>query len=295
MKIGFAGLGQMGLPIAANLARGGFDVVAFHRCNRDVTSLEEAGASTTTKLHDLTDADAIFLCLSDTDSVKSVLFGEGGLAPHLKAGQTIVDLSTITYNGTLEISKRLAEGSIDFLDAPISGMEARARDGTLTIMCGGEREIFERIKPAFSVIGSKILLMGPSGSGQLTKLINQLLFDINCAAMAEILPMAAKLRLDSAQVMDVVNSGTGRSYASEFFGPKILEGNFESGYPLKAAYKDLISGAELSASMAIPLPVLAAATSTYQQTLLRGHGDFDKGAMILLFEELLNVEFRRQI
>ena len=141
-------------------------------------------------------------------------------------------------------------------------------------------------------MGNTILHMGKIGSGQLTKLINQLLFDINVAALAEILPMAMKMGLDPDKVGSVVNSGTGRSYASEFFIPRILQENFSEGYALSNAYKDLVSAAEISASLCIPMPVLSAATATYQMALLRGHGDKDKGSMILIFEELLGVRYR---
>ncbi|TRZ53841.1 NAD(P)-dependent oxidoreductase, partial [bacterium] len=181
---------------------------------------------------------------------------------------------------------------VAFLDAPVSGMEARAKDGTLTVMCGGPRETFDRVRPYLDCIGNKILYLGVSGSGQLTKLINQLLFDISAAALAEILPMAVKMGLDPESVAEVVNSGTGRSYASEFFLPRILAGGFGEGYPMKAAYKDLISAAEISVNLGIPLPVLAAATATYQQALLRGYGNQNKGGMIQVFEELLGVRFR---
>ena len=134
--------------------------------------------------------------------------------------------------------------------------------------------------------------MGDIGSGQLMKLINQLLFDINAAALAEILPLASKLGIDPELAGEVVNSGTGRSYASEFFVPHILNGVFDNGYPMETAYKDLKSGADISARFKIPTPVLAAVTSTYQQALLEGHGEKGKGAMILVFERLLGVSFR---
>lgn len=204
----------------------------------------------------------------------------------------VVDLSTITYTGTLEIAKRMEEQDIAFVDAPVSGMEARAIDGTLTVMCGGAKEDFEKIKPFLECIGNKILYMGDIGKGQLTKLINQLLFDINVAAVAEILPMAKKLGLDPVKVADVVNSGTGRSYASEFFIPRIVKGEFSEGYSMDNAYKDLVSAAGISADLCVPLPVLHAATTTYQMALLKGYGDCGKGAMIRVFEELLGVEYR---
>ena len=205
----------------------------------------------------------------------------------------MVDTSTIAYGATLTIAQALERRGIAFLDAPVSGMEARARDATLTIMCGGKRETFDLVRPYLDCLGNNVLFMGGVGSGQLTKLINQLLFDINAAALAEILPMSLKMGLDPTKVAAVVNSGTGRSYASEFFLPRILEGAFDAGYPMKAAYKDLVSAAELSARLGIPLPVLAAATGTYQQALLKGYGDHDKGGMIRVFEDLLDVRFRK--
>ena len=199
---------------------------------------------------------------------------------------------TITYGTTKEIAARLGERGVRFLDAPISGMEKRAVDGTLTVMCGGDEAVFDAVKPLLERIGNKILYMGPSGSGQLTKLINQLLFDISAAALGEILPMAAKMGLDPDLVGEVVNSGTGRSYASEFFIPRILKGHFGDGYPMGHAYKDLVSAAALGSDLCLPMPVLAAATATYQAALLKGHGEKDKGGMVQVFEDLLGVQFR---
>ena len=171
-------------------------------------------------------------------------------------------------------------------------MEARAIEGTLTAMCGGKAETLEKVRPFLSCVANNILHMGDSGSGQLSKLINQLLFDINCAAIAEVLPMAAKLGIDPEKIGKIINSGTGRSYASEFFIPRILKNNFSDGYPLRHAYKDIDAGAKVSATHNIPMPVLAAASATYQMALLKGHGHLDKGAMIRVFEDLLGVQFR---
>lgn len=292
MKIGFIGLGQMGKPMAMNLLKSGAKVAVHSADTSAYPALRQAGATPVDRAADLADADVVFLCLPHGDVVRDVLFGSSGLAARMRPGQTVVDTSTIAYNTTLEVSTALREAGIDFIDAPVSGMEARAVDGTLTVMCGGERPVFDRIEPLLKHVGNQILFMGPSGSGQLTKLINQLLFDINCAGLAEILPMAVKMGLDPDQVGAVINSGTGRSYASEFFVPRMLQRGFSSGYPMKHAYKDLVSAAELGARLCIPMPVLAAATATYQTALLKGHGERDKGAMLLPFEELLGVQFR---
>ena len=292
MRIGFVGLGQMGRPIAHNLMRSGAELVVNDRDDRWFGEFRDKGARGTTDIADLAGADVVVLCLPSTGIVQAVLTGPTGLAGYLRQGQTVVDLSTIGYGATVEIGRALEAKGVAFVDAPISGMEARAKDGTLTVMCGGAREAFDRVKPLLDHIGNKILFMGPTGSGQLTKLINQLLFDINAAAMGEILPMAVKMGLDPDLVGEVVNSGTGRSYASEFFIPRILRGHFSDGYPMSHAYKDLVSGAELGGNQCVPMPVLAAATATYQTALLQGHGEEDKGAMVRVFEHLLGVEFR---
>lgn len=293
MKLGFVGLGQMGRPIAHNLlSKSGDDLVVSSSSDRWFDEFREHGASATHLASEVADADLIFLCLPSTGVVRTVLLGEDGLIDHLRRDQTVVDLSTIAYGATTEINAALAAHGVAHIDAPISGMEVRAVEATLTVMCGGNRDVFDRVRPYLDHIGSKILYMGPSGSGQLTKLINQLLFDINTAALGEILPMAVKMGLDPDLVGEVVNSGTGRSYASEFFIPRILRGEFGDGYPMSHAYKDLVSAAELGANTGIPMPVLAAATATYQTALLRGHGAKDKGAMVRVFEELLDVEYR---
>ena len=290
MKIGFVGLGQMGKPIALNLLKSGAEVVVSDRSDASFGVFRERGATGSTDVADLADADILFLCLPSARIVHDIVLGVGGLASRMKPGQTLVDLSTITHSATQAVAGALEAKGIDFLDAPISGMEQRAVEGTLTVMCGGERKVFDRVKPLLDHIGNKILYMGPAGSGQLTKLINQLLFDINAAALGEILPMAVKLGLDPDLVGEVINSGTGRSYASEFFVPRILKRHFSDGYPMAHAYKDLISGAELGANHCVPMPVLAAATATYQTALLKGHGEKDKGAMVQVFEELLGVQ-----
>jgi 3-hydroxyisobutyrate dehydrogenase-like beta-hydroxyacid dehydrogenase len=292
VKLAFIGLGQMGRHMALNLLKSGAGLIAINRRPDSFAELESKGAETATDIAAAADADILFLCLPGTEAVRDVLLGEQGIGRSLRPGQIVVDTSTITYSATLEIARALEERGVAFLDAPISGMEARARDGTLTIMCGGSAQTLEAVLPYLNCMGNNILHMGEVGSGQLTKLINQLLFDINAAALAEILPMAVKMGLDSEKVGSVVNSGTGRSYASEFFIPRILQDNFADGYAMRNAYKDLVSAAELGAARGIPMPVLAAATATYQTALLQGHGDKDKGGMIRVFEDLLGVRFR---
>lgn len=293
MRLGFIGLGVMGRGMALNICKGGKELLVCDVDSVKLKEFKEAGVAVTSDLAEVAQTDLIFLSLPDTAVVESVLLGSKGLLSHLRKGCIVVDLSTITYNATIRIQEALEKAGVNFLDAPVSGMEARANDGTLTVMCGGTESVFERVKPYFECIGNLVLYMGKAGSGQLTKLINQVLFDINAAAIAEILPMSAKMGLDCEKVGKVVNSGTGRSYASEFFIDRILERKFSDGYLMDLAYKDLISAAELSANMVFPMPVLAAATSTYQMALRMGYGQCDKGGMLQVFEELLGVTFRK--
>ncbi len=291
MKVGFVGLGQMGAPMACNLSKK-FETLVY---DRDVTNAEtaiEAGAKLATDLENVASANLILLCLPNGAVVEQVLFGAEGLAQFLKPGVIVVDTSTIEYGTTLSVAERLSQQQVHFIDAPVSGMRARAVEGTLTMMCGGEESLLDDILPVLETMASNVLFMGKTGSGQLTKLINQLLFDINAAALAEILPLAVKLGLNAEKVGSVVNSGTGRSYASEFFIPNMLKGDFSQGYPLAHAYKDLISGAEISARHQIPTPVLSAATATYQMALLAGHGASDKAAMLRVYEDMLDVQYR---
>ncbi|MCJ2122372.1 NAD(P)-dependent oxidoreductase [Methylobacterium sp. J-077] len=192
--------------MAMNLLRVPGGLVVGARKPEQLAEFERWGARTTTRLSDVAEAHVIFLCLPDGDAVEAVLFGPDGQAERLRPDTVIVDTSTIAYAQALELAGRLANLRVHFLDAPVSGMAARAADGTLTVMCGGDPNVFESVRKHLDLIGNKIVYAGPSGSGQLIKLINQLLFDINAAALAEILPMSAKLGLNSDLVAEVVNS-----------------------------------------------------------------------------------------
>ncbi len=284
----------MGHPIALNLQKAGHDVLCFDSGKPDGIGSEGQGLALAASLAELAGCDTVFLCLPNGAIVEDVLFGTDGFATRLTKGSTIIDLSTIDHAVAVSIHERLKAMALNFLDAPISGMEARAIEGTLTVMAGGSEPVFERVQALFSAFATVVLFMGGPGAGQLTKLINQLLLDINAAAIAEVLPMSVKLGLDPEKIEQVINSGTGRSFASSFFAPRALDREFVEGYPLQAAYKDLVSAASLTAKEGIPMPVLAAATATYQQALLKGLGELDKGAMIQVYEDLLNVRFERQ-
>lgn len=294
-RIGFIGLGQMGKWMALNFLKADCRISVYDIDPQAVEFLVQNGADANRTPADIAvQTEVVFLSLPSTEIVEEVIFGKTGLAQAAKKELLIVDLSTISYLRSVDMSQKLSDMNIFFCDAPVSGMETRAKEATLTVMVGGTKKDFDRIRPLLEIIGNTVLHMGPVGSGQLTKLVNQLLFDINAAGLAEVLPMAAKLGLDPVKVGQVITSGTGRSFAAEFFTPLTLENRFDEGYPLKSAYKDMVSAAEIGARHKIPLPLTQATTTVFQMALAQGLGAESKGALIKVFEKILDVEFRRK-
>lgn len=269
--IALVGLGAMGRSIALHLAnkRGSESekVVALDADPASLEGLVAPGLVATMERRMIAGAEVLFLCLPDGDVVEAVLFGADGVAASLADGAIVVDLSTTAHGKALEIGRMLAAQGKKFIDAPVSGAPAGAAAGTLTVMCGGDSETFEAVRPLLARIGTTVLHMGPCGSGQLTKTINNVLYDINIAALAEVLPMAVAMGLDPEKLGQVVTTSTSRSYASQYFVPRILKGLFDEGYPLAKAYKDLVSAAAVAAEGNFPMPVTAAATATYQTAL----------------------------
>ncbi|MEL6064335.1 MULTISPECIES: NAD(P)-dependent oxidoreductase [unclassified Methylobacterium] len=299
IRIALLGLGAMGHPIARNLAAKRASeaetIVAVDADPARLAGLDAPGLVAATDPGQAAGAEVLFLCLPNGDGVEAALFGADGLLERLAPGAIVVDLSTIAHAKALAIGRAVAATGRSFVDAPVSGAPAGAKAGTLTVMCGGEAGAVARVRPLLERIGTTILHMGPVGSGQLTKTINNVLYDINIAALAEVLPMAVAMGLDPEQVAAVVTTGTSRSYAADYFVPRILRGRFDEGYPMGAAYKDLVAAAAIAAENGFPMPVTAAATATYQTALRQGHAGKDKGAMVLPFEDLLGVRVRAKM
>jgi len=295
LRVGFIGLGEMGKWMAINVVNAGFPVTVYDIRSDPVKVLVEKGAIFGENPAEVArKADCVLLSLPDIQIVEEVIFGENGLISGLSSGSILVDLSTINYLATQRIEEELKARGVTFIDAPVSGMEARAKEGTLTVMVGGDSNAVEKIRPILDAIGDNVAYMGKGGNGQLAKLVNQLFFNISVAAMAEILPMAVKLGLEPEAIYRVVTTGTGRTFALEFFTPYILRNDFKPGYSLLSAYKDMISAAEISSQKKIPLPVFFAAMQTYQMALVEGLGNENKAAMIKVWEKALGVEVRRK-
>ena len=294
-NIGFIGLGQMGKWMALNLLKSNFNLMVSDIDPAAVEFLTEQGVKSAESPADLAgNVEMIILSLPNSDVTQEVIFGEDGIMQGAKAGLIVVDCGTSGYLWSQKAATSLAEREIHFLDAPVTGLEQRAKEGTLTIMVGGPQDLIKKIRPALDAIGENIIPMGPVGNGQLAKTINNVIYNANMATLAEMLPMAVKLGLEPEKIASVINSGSGRSFASEFFIPKILEDRFEDAYRLGNAYKDMQNLEEISSHSDISLPGFQATMDTYRRALDDGLGNEDKGAMIKVFEKEMGVVFRKE-
>ncbi len=294
-KVGFIGLGQMGKWMASNLVKQQFDLTVFDIDNKAMELLSGQGAQTAGNPSQVAEfTDLIILSLPNADVNEAVVFGENGIVKGATPGKMLVDCGTSGYLWTREFAKKMETMGIRFADAPVTGMEKRAKAATLTIMFGGAEDLLKEIRPVLEAMGKNIIHMGEVGNGQLTKMLNNIIYNSNIAALAEVLPMSVKLGLDPDKIARVINNGSGCSFASEVFIPNILEGCFDKSYPLEHAYKDMSHALEISAREKIPLPMVHAAATTYQMALSSGYGHEDKGAMIKVFEKALGVKFRKK-
>jgi len=293
-KVGFVGLGTMGKWMALNLLKKQKPLWVYDLQPEVVEELQGQGARAASSILDLGEkCDVIILCLPDAKVVDEALFGRTSLKPSLRAGMTIIDCSTTDASFARDIEKKLRKRGITFLDAPISGMASKVREGRLTIMVGGDRVAFEKVRPLLAAMGNTIAYLGGPGNGQLTKTLNNVLFNISCAAMAEILPLAVKMGIAPEEFCKVIASSSGQSYGFDFFAPLVLKRDFGPGYSMNNAYKDMANLNKLTAQQQIPLPVAAATMQTYQMALASGHGQENKGAMVKVWEAMHGVVVKK--
>ena len=241
-KIAFLGMGRMGAPMAANLARAGFDVVVWNR-SADRPGLSVAVAAGARSAATLAEAcsgrEAIACCLGDVPDVQEVLCRSGGVIDHAPAGAMIIDFSTIGPDAARDIAAALGTKGLRFLDAPVSGGDVGAQAGTLTVMVGGAAEDFDSARTVFDAVGKAVHHCGPIGAGQAVKLCNQVLAAANMVAVTEALVLARTIGIDPQLVVDVCRSGAAGSWALENLGPKILARDFAPGFSIRHILKDL--------------------------------------------------------
>jgi len=292
-RIGFIGLGRMGRGMARNLLAAGVDLTVYDADRRAVADLSGAGAAAAASPAEVAGrVERLFLCLPFAPEVRDVLFGERGVAAGAAPGLRVVDCTTLVHSDALEIAARAAGAGLGYNDCPISGMPFRAADGTLTIMFGGEAAEFDAARPLLEKMGRDVIHCGALGSGQLMKAVNNVIYDINIAALCELLPLAARAGLDPQTVAAVVTSGSSRSFASDYFVPRMLDGRFEGDFSMAQAWKDIVNVQEMAVRHGAMTPVTAAMTAVYQTAIAQGHGGEPKSAMIKVYEGVLGTEFR---
>lgn len=289
--VGFVGTGIMGAPMARNLAQAGFAVTAYNRTAAKAEALREHGVAVAGSLAEAArGASVVITMLPDTPDVLAAVEGEGGVAESMAPGGVFIDMSTISPGETRALAERLAERGISMLDAPVSGGSWGAEQGTLTIMAGGEREAFERCLPVFEAMGKTITLTGPSGMGQTTKLVNQILVAGTCAAVAEALVFASAQGADLLRTIEAVSGGAAGSWQLANLGPRMARRDFAPGFMVKLQQKDLRLIMEAAQERSVPLAVTSMARQYLTAVEAMGLGDEGTQAVVKAVEALAGVE-----
>ena len=283
--IGFAGLGVMGRPMAANLVAAGANLVVYNRSAAGADELRAAGAAVVAAPADLADrADVIITMLADDAAVTEVV--RDALIPAARPGSLIVDMSTISPALSRELAALAAERGVRALDAPVSGGDVGARAGTLSIMVGGEAEDLERARPLLEVLGASIVLCGPAGAGQVVKACNQVLVAITIAGVSEALVLGSKLGVAPATVLDVLSRGLAGNKVMELRRDKFLDHAFTPGFRVDLHHKDLDIALRGGGQANVPLPLTALTQQLFRQVRAAGHGGEDHTALLLAIEAL---------
>jgi len=275
-RIGFIGLGIMGRPMAGHLLDAGYPVTVWNRTPSKGAALAERGATTAPSPRDVAaGSDITITMVSDTPDVREVILGPNGVLHGVRRGAVVVDMSTISPAATREIAHRLAERGAEMLDAPVSGGERGAIEGTLSIMVGGKPEVFERVLPVFQRLGKQIVHLGESGAGQVTKACNQLVLALTLLGVAEALTLARKAGVDPAKVRAALLGGFAQSRVLELHGQRMLDGNFQPGFRTRLYYKDLGIVTETGRAVGMPLLGGSLAAQLYQVVMNQGFADLD--------------------
>ena len=292
--VGVIGTGIMGGPMARNLAKAGFEVVAYNRTASRAEALRADGVAVASTIAEVGQtASVVITMVPDTPDVLAVVEGDGGLAGAMREGSVLIDMSTISPAETRALAERLAERGIAMLDAPVSGGSWGAQQATLTIMVGGEAETFERCLPVFEAMGRSITLMGPSGMGQTTKLVNQILVAGTCAAVAEALVFAASQGADLLKTVEAVSGGAAGSWQLSNLGPRMAQRDFAPGFMVKLQQKDLRLILEAAQEQHVPLAVTGLARQYLTAVEAMGGGDEGTQAVVKAVEALAGVEARQ--
>ena len=288
-KVGFIGLGIMGKPMALNLLKAGTALMVSDLNPAAVAELTAAGAESGSYREIGAACDAVITILPNGAIVQDVLFSENGVASALTPGKIVCDMSSVTADESRTCYRKLQEIGCAFLDAPVSGGEPGAVAGTLAIMCGGDEPAFEAMQPIFDILGSSALLIGPSGSGSVTKLANQVIVNLNIAAVSEALVLAAKCGADPMKVYRAIRGGLAGSAVLDAKAPMMCARNFKPGGKISINHKDIKNVLATAHSVDVPMPFTAQLFEVQQALKVGGHMDDDHSGYVQYFEQLAGV------
>lgn len=290
-RIGFIGLGIMGRPMTRNLLKAGFSVVVYNRSQGAIDELTQAGAiPANSPRHVAEQTDVVITCLPDSPDVETVVLGDNGILTGARAGMLLIDMSTIAPATSKKIYTELKAKGIQSLDAPVSGGDIGAQQGTLSIMVGGDRDAFDRALPILQAMGKNIVHIGEAGAGQVTKACNQIVVAMTVQAVAEALTLAKKSGVDAAKVRDALLGGFAQSRVLEVHGKRMLEGSFQPGFKLDLHRKDMNIVLQTGREVGLPLLGGSQVTALMDALIAQGKGELDNAAIVTLYEMMSAAE-----
>lgn len=295
MKIGLIGLGIMGKPMAKNMQKAGYDLTVFDLSAAAVEEVVAAGGKKAASAQEIgASCDVVLTMLPNSPQVKSVMLGEDGVAGVMRSGSVFIDMSSISPIASKEVAAELAKKNIEMLDAPVSGGEPKAIDGTLSFMVGGKQEVFDAHKPLLETMGASVVRCGEVGAGNTTKLANQVVVALNIAAVSEAFMLAEKAGVDPRLVFDAIKGGLAGSTVMNAKAPMIMDGNFKPGFKVDLHIKDLGNALDTAHSVGAPMPLTAAVQEILQNLHFDGCGNDDHSAIAKYYEKLTGTHIGRE-
>lgn len=289
MKIGIIGLGIMGKPMAKNILKAGYDLTVCET-NRAAGELVTCGAKAASKTEIAENCDVVLTMLPNGPQVKEVMLGEDGVGAHMKPGAVFIDMSSINPVDSVEIAEELAERGIEMLDAPVSGGEPKAIDGTLSFMVGGKEEVLEKMRSLLSCMGSSVVLCGDVGAGNTTKLANQIIVAGNILALSEAMVFAKKAGVSPEVVFNAIKGGLAGSTVMNAKAPMMLEGNDRPGFKVDLHIKDLNNALDCAHKVGANVPLTAEVQEIFQWLRTHGCGGDDHSSIVKYYEYLAGVD-----
>lgn len=292
-RIGFIGLGIMGRPMSSNLLKAGYELSVFDINQEAVAKLAAEGARASATPKEVAEhSEIIFTMLPNSQHVKEVILGENGILKGAAHGSVIIDMSSISPVVSKELSVKALEAGLSMLDAPVSGGEPKAIDGTLAIMVGGSENVFESVQDVLHVLGKDVTLVGDNGCGATAKLANQIIVNLNIAAMSEALVFAAKAGINIEKMYQAIRGGLAGSAVLDAKVPLILKRNFVAGGRIDINLKDLSNVMETAHDIGVPLPLSSQLLEIFHALKIDGKAADDHGGIVQYFEKLAGVEVK---